>query len=59
MRDMLYNEVALAKVEIHSEKNLRFSQQLKGIMGKADPLTQPSLESAKNRSLFMVNLFTS
>jgi hypothetical protein len=44
-----FHQVKLAKAEIQLEKNLRFSQQLKEIMGKADPLTQRSLESAKEK----------
>ena len=44
-----YHKVTLAKAEIQLEKNLRFSLQLKEIMSKADPLTQRSLESAKEK----------
>ena len=46
-----YHQVNLTKAEIQLEKTARFSQNLKDILDEADPLTQRSLEAAKNREL--------
>jgi len=49
LSDFDHHKVKLAKAEIQLEKNLRFSQQLKEIMAEADPLTQRSVEAAKEK----------